>query len=128
MVAIPIDTKKSTVLSELYGKAPYFAILDMEVGYFNVVKNEEIGKGPKSAEFLKKHGVNSTIYYHMGEGVYKSFEKNSMSVYTSKHNHYTIDEIYHLMLDKKLTQVNSSNSHELLDPGESGSCKCGCNE
>ncbi len=128
MIAIPLDTKESTIISKLYGKAPFFALLDKETGSFTVVKNEELGKGPQSAGFLKTFGVDSTIYYHMGEGVYKSFVENEMSVYTTDHNSYTLDEIYLLSLNDNLTKLNESNYDELLDPGESGSCKCACNE
>lgn len=128
MIAIPLDTKESTKISKLYGNAPFFALLDKETGSFKVVENDELGKGPKSAPFLKSHGVASTVYYHMGEGVYNSFKENDMEVYTSDHNFYSLDEIYNLSLNDKLIKLDDSNYNELLDPGDNGSCKCGCNE
>ena len=128
MIAIPLDTKESTNISKLYGNAPFFALLDNETGTFKVIKNAEIGKGPKSAPYLKDFGVDSTIFYHMGEGVYNSFKENNMEVYTSEHNFYSLDEIFNLSLNNNLIKLNDSNFNELLDPGESSSCKCGCNE
>ncbi len=128
MIAIPLDNKESTVLSELYGNAPFFALLDKNTGTFKVVENDEVGNGPKSAEFLKTLGVDSTIYYHMGEGVYKSFIKNGLEVFTSDHTKYTLDEIFDLSLNEKLLKLNDSNYKELLDPGSAGACKCGCND
>jgi len=126
MLAIPLDTKDSTTLSKLYGKAPYFALLDTQRGSFRVIENEVIGKGPKSGDFLKKHNADSTIFYHMGEGVYKGFEKNNMDVYCANYNQYTIEEIYRNFLNKKTTKLTNSNFQSLLDAGEGETCKCGC--
>ena len=128
MIAIPLDEKQSTKISKLYGNAPFFALLDIETGSFKVVENEEIGKGPKSAPFLKTQGVDSTVYYHMGEGVYNSFKDNDMEVYTADHNFYTLDEIFTLSLANSLIKLDESNYNNLLDPGESSSCNCACND
>jgi len=126
MLAIPLDTKRSTTLSKLYGKAPYFALLDTETGNFISIKNEVEGKGPKSGDFLKSEGANSTIYYYMGEGVYKSFTKNKMEVYTANYHPYSIDEIYTKFIDQDITKLNDSNFDTLLNPGENEVCSCGC--
>lgn len=125
MLAIPIDTPSSTTISEFYGKAPYFALLQPLNGHFSVVENEVRGEGPKSASFLSKLGVNSTIFYYMGEGVYKAFEKENMSVYTTSHNKCSIDEIFMKIENGGFKQLDSSNYSELLDSGESA-CSCGC--
>jgi predicted Fe-Mo cluster-binding NifX family protein len=127
MIAIPLDNKESTTLSKLYGRAPFFALLDIATGSFKVVENEVQGKGPKSADFLKKEGATGTIYYHMGEGVYKSFEKNDINVYCADYNQYSIDEIFSNVLNESLIKVDSTNYEKLLDPGESETCQCGCN-
>jgi len=126
MIAIPIDTKESTTLSELYGRVPYFALLDIQTGSFTVVENEVKGQGPKSAEFLKPLGVEATVFYHMGEGVYKSFVKNGMDVYSSEHQHLSIDEIYRAFKEGTLAKLDESNCDKLLDPGEGQTCNCGC--
>jgi predicted Fe-Mo cluster-binding NifX family protein len=126
MIAIPISTKDATTISDLYGKVPYFALLDQCSGEFSVVENEVKGQGPKSADFLKSLGVDSTIFYHMGEGVYKSFDKNEMDVYSAEHSYLTIDEIYQSFKKDELTKLDASNYETLLDPGEGQSCQCGC--
>lgn len=126
MIAIPLDNEHNTTISELYGRAPFFALLDMQSGAFKVIENEVVGKGPKSAEFLKAHNVSSTIFFHMGEGVYKSFEENGMFVYSAEHKKMSIDEIFFKHLDKKLLQVDASNYKEKLDPGNGSVCTCGC--
>ncbi|MEA1916248.1 MAG: NifB/NifX family molybdenum-iron cluster-binding protein [Campylobacterota bacterium] len=126
MLAIPIDNQNSTTLSKLYGKAPYFALLNTHTGNFRVIENEVVGKGPKSAEFLKEQNATATIFYHMGEGVYKSFEKNSMDVYCANYNQYSIEEIYRSFLNGSTTKLDSTNFQTLLDPGEGEVCKCGC--
>jgi predicted Fe-Mo cluster-binding NifX family protein len=125
MLAIPLDSKNATTISKLYGKAPFFALLDTKLGHFKVVENEVVGDGPKSAPFLSKYGVTSTIFYHMGEGVYKSFEKERMSVYTVEQRPCSIDEIYVNMQNKKFQKLDSQNFSTLLDSGESN-CTCGC--
>ena len=118
MFAIPIDTKDSTTLSELYGRVQYFALLDTQTGVFKVIENEVAGEGPKSAEFLSNFGVNATIFYHMGEGVYNSFAKKNIAVYSADHTHYTLDEIYHHFLTQNIKKLDSTNYKNLLDPGE----------
>jgi len=128
MLAIPLDTEHSTTLSKLYGKAPFFALLDTEIGNFKVVKNEVIGKGPQSAGFLKENGASGTIFYHMGEGVYKSFEENSMDVYCAEYKKESIEDIYRILKTAGYKKLDSSNYNELLDPGEGETCKCGCND
>ena len=128
MLAIPLDNKQSTTLSKLYGKAPYFALLDIETGAHTIVKNDVVGQGPKSADFLKEQGATSTIYIHMGEGVYKSFEKNAMDVYCANYKEFSLDEIYREFGSNKITKLNNTNCNDLLDPGEGQTCKCGCND
>lgn len=126
MLAIPIDTKDSTTISELFGNAPYFALLDTQIGNFKVVENKVKGKGPKSAEFLNSFGATATIFYHMGEGVYNAFIKNGMDVFTSSHTKDSIDSIYRKIKSKKCTKLDNNNFKTLLDPGSNGECKCGC--
>ena len=124
MLAIPLDEKESITISKLYGNAPYFALFDGDK--LSIIENEECGNGPKGAEFLKAKGATSTIYYHMGEGVYKAFSKNNIDVYSSKHNEYLISQAYEMLDSDNLVKLNDENYKELLDPGNGGECKCGC--
>ncbi len=126
MIAIPMNTKDATTLCDLYGKAPYFALLDETSGAFSVVENATQGEGPKCAKFLKSLGVDSTIFYHMGEGVYRAFEEHAMSVYSAKHRYLSIDEIFIGFEREAFVKLDSTNFNELLDPGEGQSCQCGC--
>ena len=123
MIAIPLSESGSTVISDLYGNAPHFAILDISSGYFKVVENEGCGDGEDTAKCVENLGVSSTIFYHMGEGVYKHLEENGVKVYTSSKNYLTIEEIYRKFLDDSCKLVTSSNSDSLLDPGKA-SCTC----
>ena len=127
MIAIPIDEPKATIISELYGNAPYFALLD-ESAKVSVVENAECGSGPKSALFLKSIDVISTVFYHMGEGVYKAFVKNGISVYSVEKNAFSLDDIFNKIKDNALPKLTENNYESLLDAGSVGSCKCGCNE
>lgn len=124
MLAIPLDENTSTTISKLYGNAPYFALFNGT--NLSIVENEEKGNGPKSAEFLKDKGATSTIYYHMGEGVYKAFVKNNIDVYSAEHNEYLISQAYEMFKSNSLTKLTSQNYEALLDPGSNGECTCGC--
>ena len=126
MIAIPIDEPKATIISELYGNAPYFALVD-ESGEVSIIENLECGSGPKSANFLKTKGVTSTAFLHMGEGVYNTFIKNGITVYSVEKTPYTIDTIYSKLKDNSLIKLTDDNYDQLLDAGATGSCKCGCN-
>ncbi|MDH4945478.1 NifB/NifX family molybdenum-iron cluster-binding protein [Sulfurimonas sp. C5] len=126
MLAIPLDNEFDASISELFGQAPYFGLLNLDDGELTVVKNEVMGEGPKSANFLRSFGVDSAVYYHMGEGVYNSFVDNKMDVYTTEHTKMSLNEIHEKYLKKKLSKVDNSNYKEKLDPGNGGACQCGC--
>ncbi len=125
MLAIPISTKTSTTISDLYGNVPFFALLDNEEGNFIVIENKEKGNGLKIAGFLAQNGVTSTIFYHMGEGVYNSCVDNGIEVYKETDEFNTIDQIFFKFLDKEFIKVDKTNYKDLLDSGTT-SCKCGC--
>lgn len=128
MLAIPIDTKESTTISKLYGRVPYFALLDTHTGKYEIITNDVQGEGPKSGDFLKTKGVDSTIFYYMGEGVYKSFDKNGMDVYTADYNTYSIEDIFDNFKNQKLVKLTNDNYKNLLNPGEGETCSCGCED
>ena len=125
MLAIPISTKDSTTISDLYGNTPFFALLDEEEGNFRVIENEEKGNGGAIGNFLAQKGVTSTIFYHMGEGVYQGCVAHNITVYKSTSKIDTIDSIYFQALEKKFVKLDTTNNKDLLDSG-STSCKCDC--
>ena len=124
MIAIPLKDSSSTTISDLYGNAPYFALLDPTSGYFSVSDNKGCGDGMKTADCVKELGATSTMFYHMGEGVYNQLSKYGVEVYTSSKTLLTIEEIYRKLLDNECKLVTKSNSDSLLD---SGSSSCTCN-
>jgi predicted Fe-Mo cluster-binding NifX family protein len=125
MLAIPLDAKDATVISTYYGNAPFFALLDEETGAFTVIENSECGNGIDGANFLKDKGITSTIFYHMGEGLYKLYTENGIDVFTCKKELMSLDRVYTGFLQNNLQKLDSSNYKELLDSGN-GPCKCGC--
>ena len=64
----------------------------------------------------------------MGEGVYKSFCKNGLEVYTADYNEYTIEEIFTELNNNKLVKLTGENYKKLLNPGEGETCSCGCED
>lgn len=125
MIAIPLDKNESTVISSLYGNTPYFAFLDEETGTFKVVENKGCGDGIETAKFISEQKVDSTIFYHMGEGIYNFFQENGLKVYSCVKNYLSIDEIYLQVIDQKCKEVTKSNCSALLDSG-TASCTCSC--
>ncbi|MBY0540652.1 MAG: hypothetical protein K2P52_04470 [Campylobacterales bacterium] len=123
MIAIPLDKKESTTISELYGNTPYFAFLDEETGTFKVVENQGCGDGMNTAAFVSDKNIDSTIFYYMGEKVYDYLEDKGLKVYSCLKTHYSIDEIYMQLLVNKAKLVTKENSSALLDSGNSA-CTC----
>lgn len=123
MIAIPLDKKESTVISKLYGNSPYFAFLDEETGYFKVVENEGCGDGIETAKFISSNNADSTIFFHMGEGIFNFFQEEGLKVYSCVKNFLSIEEIYIQSLSDKCKEVTKSNCLSLLDSG-STSCTC----
>ena len=125
MIAIPLDKKDSTTISELFGNTAYFAFLNEETGHFKVVKNQGCGDGLETAKFLSAQQINSTIFFHMGEGIFNFLQENGTKVYSCVKNYLSIDEIYRQFLTNKSKEVTKANSSTLLDSGmPSGSCAC----
>lgn len=125
MIAIPLDSENSTHISDLYGNAPYFAFLNEETGSFNVSENDGCGNGLDTAKFVTDSGASDTVFFHMGEGVFKYLDENGVSVLTVKKEPLSIDQIYMNYLDGSFEKVLTTNAKTLLDPG-TASCSCEC--
>jgi len=125
MIAIPLNKNDDTTISDLYGNAPYFALLDLKNGSFTVEENLGCGNGLQTAKFIKDIGATSTIFFHMGKGVFKNLYENNIKVFSSKKNYLSIEEIYRGILDDIYKEVNKENCDSLLDSGTT-SCSCEC--
>jgi predicted Fe-Mo cluster-binding NifX family protein len=125
MIAIPLSKGDSTVISDLYGNAPYFALLDLTSGYFSVNENKGCGNGIDTAQCVKDLGAKGTIFYHMGEGVFNNLIENKIKVYSASKMYLTIEDIYRSFLNDTSKLVTKANCDSLLDPGTT-SCSCEC--
>jgi len=125
MIAIPLSSSESTTISDLYGNASFFALLSPETGSFTVVENEGCGNGLDTAKCVSELGAKSTIFYHMGEGVFKQLNKSGVKVFSSSKVFLTIEDIYNDFLLNRSKQVTLTNYEALLDPG-TASCTCEC--
>ncbi|MFA7571266.1 MAG: NifB/NifX family molybdenum-iron cluster-binding protein [Sulfurimonadaceae bacterium] len=121
MLAIPIDTSNSTVISQLYGNAPFFALMDLNSGNFSVVKNEGLGDGEDTAQFVANSGASCTIFYHMGEGLFNRLQESNINVYSCAKVDVTLDEIYINCLQNDFKLLDANNATALLD---AGTCTC----
>lgn len=125
MLSIPLDSQNATTISELYGNAPYFALLDETTGTFTTIENEKKGNGLKTVEFLQNSGANSTIFFHMGEGLYKAYQEKGIEVFTCKKEFISIDTIFEGAKKGNFTLLDAKNYKLYIDFGD---CKnqCGC--
>ena len=123
MIAIPLDTQNSTIISQLYGNAPFFALLDVNSGFCKVVKNEECGNGPKIVPFLKELGISKTVFIHMGEKLFNLYNDANVEVFTCKDKKASIDAIYNDYLIESLVKLDTTNYKDLVD---SDCTSCGC--
>lgn len=123
MIAIPLSKEESTTISDLFGNAPFFALLDPTSGYFKVKENKGYGDGTDTAVCLKELGATSTFFYHMGEGVFNQLDEDDVKVYSSSKTYMTIEEIYRKFLKGEAKLVTKDNCDSLLDSG-STSCNC----
>jgi len=123
MIAIPLDTQNSTIISQLYGNAPFFALLDVNSGFCKVVKNEECGNGPKIVPFLKELGISKTVFIHMGEKLFNFYNDANVEVFTCKDKKASIDAIYNDYLIESLVKLDTTNYKDLVD---SDCTSCGC--
>lgn len=121
MIAIPLSDEGATTISDLYGNAPYFAMLDMSSGDYRVMKNEGCGDGEDTAKFVVDAGASSTIYYHMGEGLFKILNDKSINVYSAAKVYLTLDDIYTDFYKKRYKKLTTDNASSLLD---AGTCTC----
>ncbi|WP_321313427.1 NifB/NifX family molybdenum-iron cluster-binding protein [Halarcobacter sp.] len=125
MIAIPLNKDNDTTISDLYGNAPYFALLDSKTGTFTVEENSGCGNGLDTAKFVKDAGATSTIFYHMGEGVFKNLYENGIKVFSATKMYLSIEDIYRSILDNTSKLVTKDNCESLLDSGTT-SCSCEC--
>lgn len=125
MIAIPLSKSRSTEISDLYGNASHFALLDLVSGYFTVKENKGCGDGVDTANCVKDLGASSTIFYHMGEGVFNQLDKNGVKVYSASKVYLTIEEIFRKFLKDEYKLVTKDNCDDLLD---SGSLPCSCSK
>lgn len=121
MIAIPLNQKDSTTISHLYGNAPYFAMLDMDSGQFKVLKNKGASNAEDTAEFIINSGVTSTMYYHMGEGLFQRLNEKKINVYSVSKVDVTLEDIYCDFYLKGYKKVTNDNVSLLLD---AGNCTC----
>lgn len=114
MIAIPLDTKDSTLISSNYEKAPYFAFLDTVSGHFKVKVNEAVGDELQTAKFLKKFGISDTIFYKMGKDTFEYLSSNKVRVYTCAKVKLSIDEIYRNFINEKCKLLTKFTSETYI--------------
>lgn len=92
MIAIPLDSRDATTLSQEYIRAPFFALLDTDTGYYKVIDNTE--KSSQVVEMISDHGADTTVCHAVDDSVSTLCEQHGVSVYEVPNTSVTIDDIY----------------------------------
>ena len=92
MIAIPLDSRDATTLSQEYIRAPYFALLDTDTGYYKVIDNTK--KSSLVVELISDHGADATVCHMIDDSVCTICEQHGVSVYEVPNGSITIDDIY----------------------------------
>lgn len=130
MIAIPIDSaipgEKS---SKLFGNVEMFAMKSDTIKYPFIHLNRGSGDGLDTVEYLKKEGVSTVVYTHMGEGVFKALHQSNINVFYIGKEPMKVYEILDGLEAGKFVKVEQSNAKKYLDSGmPSGSCACSTND
>lgn len=92
MIAIPLDSRDATTISHEYIRAPFFALLDTETGYYKVIDNTE--KSSLVVELINDHGADTTVCHSVDDSVCTICEQHGMSVYEVPSGSVSIDDVY----------------------------------
>ena len=92
MIAIPLDSRDATTLSQEYIRAPFFALLDTDTGYYKVIDNTE--KSSQVVEMISAHGADATVCHTVDDSVSTLCEQHGVSVYEAPNASVTIDDVY----------------------------------
>ncbi len=127
MIAIPVKYGKPSdnIMSDLYGNAEYFALCN-EDGYVEIVENSAKGNGGNTAAFIIDTKVKATAFTHMGKGLYKKLAAAGIEVSKVSNLELPLEEVVANYYKGNYPKLNDDNYDELLDPGGTGSCQCGC--
>lgn len=128
MIAIPVDSTSVDVKSsKLFGNVTMFAIYEPGNDMYVFINNTEAGNGIKTAKLLKDNGVNSVVYSYMGDGPFKTLNKDEIDVYYIGKEPMPLNDIVNKLQENSFVKVDASNSSTYLNPGTATeNCECGC--
>lgn len=128
MLAIPMDSQSyEPKSSKLFGNVNSFAIFDPKEQKINFLTNSQSGNGIKTAELLSQYGVNGVVYSYMGDGPFKSLQKDNINVYFIGKEPMGLSKIIEGLMQDIFVEVTDKNAKEYLDRGTTtASGKCGC--
>jgi len=130
MIAIPIDSASpGEKSSKLFGNVEMFAMKSDTIKYPFIHVNRGSGDGLDTVDYLKKEGIRTVVYTHMGEGVFKALDKSDINVFYIGKEPMKVDEILEGLEAGAFVKVEPSNANEYLDSGmPGGSCACSTND
>jgi len=93
MIAVPLDTKEAIEVSYEYVKAPYFALINPETGFYKVIENKKLDS--LIIEVIHDHGAVATVCHIVDHSILELCKQRGVSVYETKENRsLTLDNIF----------------------------------
>ena len=100
-----------------FGNAPSFALYDLAKKEFFFKENTGCGNGIKTAETLHAWGVKNVVYSYLGDGPFKSMEKEGINIYYIGKEPMELSKIVDGLDKQSFTKVDAENASTFLDPG-----------
>jgi len=117
-VAIPINRPREEGdlrVSEHFGKAYAFAIVDTDSGQIEIVENPRVklglqhGAGKYIAEMFAQKGVKVVLLREIGQGAFRHLTQKGIKIYLVPREVKTVVEAVELFKEGKLQQLLEPN-------------------
>ncbi len=116
MIAIPVKTnKENPAVSTLFGKSKWFAFID---GEKISIEANDTQSGRDVVEYMKKKGVNSLIFHHMGGNPFMLLQKNSIECFHDGGERILLHDVIKKFKENSLVKVDGSNMADYVEQGK----------
>ncbi len=105
------DTGREAQLSDHFGRAPYYTIVDTGESSLEVVENESdhFGGSKQPPAFVADLDVDAVVVEELGERSMTVFERRGVDVYQSTEN--TVEGLWNLLERDALPELDTDDVH-----------------
>jgi predicted Fe-Mo cluster-binding NifX family protein len=116
MIAIPIDSAiPGTKSSQNFTSAEMFALKSDNIKYPFIHLNAGSGDVMETANYLKKEGVDTVVFSHMNENLYKALDESDINVYYIGKESLKVYEILDGLKEEQFLKVEADEAKKYLD-------------